>query len=392
MSDTKLENDASDSIGGIIYQFYIALDKCFELIEGESVFIEKDGDVSNHTEQIEVKNYSDALTDSHINFWNTTNNWLKPEFDHSKYKSLILLTTQDYGVRTLFKGWNDANSVERLSILNKIKDAALARYETAVAKTEKDPTEQKGKVKPDSLLLMEKILALEMTEKLEQIIGKIFIADSSPLPQAFYGRIKNQYLKGIPKHNKDIVMKASLGLIISPDVVESQFEIKEETFSKQFEEITAQYNSTTIVFPKKLINLKIDDSEKDKHLQETYVKKILEIEYAEAVPDAITHYVITNRTIAEELMCRVANKKVYEAYDLELINQIKPKYTTACRSATKETIINKSKDHYDAVMGLSSPALGTYNDTHIIFKNGTIHTLANDENNGITWKLKLENE
>jgi hypothetical protein len=40
MSD-KLRHDASASISGTIYQFYVAVDKCFDLLEGEKVIIEK---------------------------------------------------------------------------------------------------------------------------------------------------------------------------------------------------------------------------------------------------------------------------------------------------------------------------------------------------------------
>jgi len=384
MRDNKLANDASESIGAIIYQFYIALDKCFELEPTESVFVEKFGDVSNSTKQIEVAQYSDNLTDSHLNFWNTVSNWLDVAFDHSKFKSLILLTTQDFGPKTQFAKWNEANVDERLTILDNIKKTAVLRFQTAQAKDE-----GKQKVKPVALTLMETVLAPESADRLKQIVPKIFIADATPLPSEYYERIKNKYLKGIPGTNKDVVMNATLGLIVSPEITVSSFEITEEAFSRQFQEITAQYNSTTIIFPKKLLNITIDESERDKHLNENYVKKILEIEYEEAVPEAVTHYVITKRTIAEELMNRLSNKQVYEAYHQEIINQIKPKYTSACRNAKADTLINQSKDHYDNIMSLPSPALGNFNDTHIIFKNGTIHILANDDAYDITWKLKL---
>ncbi|MDB5122817.1 MAG: hypothetical protein JWP94_946 [Mucilaginibacter sp.] len=385
MGENKLANDASDSIGAIIYQFYIALNKCFELEPNETVFIEKFGDVSNSTQQIEVKQYSDPLTDSHLNFWNTVNNWLHVDFDHTRFKNLILLTTQDYGPKTQFAKWNDANSDERLMILNEIKDAAVKRHQTALAKDE-----GRQKAKPEALALMEKVLSSESAERLNQIVAKTFIADATPLPPEYYAAIKNKYLKGIPSINKDVVMTAMLGLIMSPEITDNAFEITEETFSKQFQEITAQYNSTTIIFPKKLLNTKIDESERNKHLDENYVKKILEIEYDEAIPDAVTHYVVTNKTIAEELMDRLSNKQVYEAYHQEIINQIKPKYATACRNAKEDSLINQSKDHYDSIMSLPSPALGNFNDTHIIFKNGTIHILANDDTYGLRWKLKLE--
>ena len=78
MAKNKLGFDASESVEGIIYQFYVALDRCFKLKESESLYVEREGDVSTATEQLEVKRYNDALTDSHINFWNTLNNWLTP--------------------------------------------------------------------------------------------------------------------------------------------------------------------------------------------------------------------------------------------------------------------------------------------------------------------------
>lgn len=383
MFETKLVNDASESIGAIIYQFYIALDKCFELGPGESVFIEKFGDVSNPTQQIEVKQYSDNLTNSHLNFWNTINNWLDTGFDHTKFKNLILLTTQDYGPKTQLAKWNNANPEERMAILNEIKETADKRHKTAQSK---DEGKQKGK--PEALKLMESALSSELADRLKEILSKIIIADSTPLPTEYYAAIKNKYLKGIPTRNKDVVMNAMLGLLTSPEITGKSFEITEEVFSRQFQDITAQYNSTTIIFPKRLLNATVEEGERNKYLSENYVKKILEIEYEDAIVDAITHYVVTNKTIAEELMNRLSNKQVYDAYHQEIINQIKPKYSTACRNAKEETLINQSKDHYDHIMGLPSPALGNFNDTHIIFKNGTIHILANDETYGITWKLK----
>lgn len=65
------------------------------------------------------------MTDSHLNFWKTLNNWLKPDFDPVKYKSLLLVTTQNYGEKTSFRDWNGTNSANRLTILLSIRDDAL---------------------------------------------------------------------------------------------------------------------------------------------------------------------------------------------------------------------------------------------------------------------------
>ncbi len=385
MTVTKVVNDASESIGAIIYQFYIALEKCFDLGPEESVFIEKYGDVSNLTQQIEVKQYSDNLTDSHLNFWNTLKNWLNANFDHEKFKNLILLTTQDYGSQTKFADWNMSTLDERYNILSDIKSAAEERYSKAQSKGE-----NKTKDKPQSLTLMEIVLDEKTSERLKHIIPKIFIADASPLLPELYSIIKNKYLKGFLICNRDVVMNTMLGFLTSPERGDISFEITEEAFTRQFQEVTAQYNSTTIIFPKRYLNNTVDEAEKEAHLSENYIKKIKEIEYEDVIADAITHYVVTNKTISEELKNRLSSKSFYEAYHQEIIEQIKPKYRIACRNAKGDNLINQSKNHYDEVMGLPSPPLSNYNDTPLIFKNGTIHILANDEAYDITWKLKLE--
>lgn len=383
MTKTKLDTDASDSIGGIIYQFYIALDKSFELAEAESLFIEKDGDVSNAQEQIEVKNYRDSLSDSHINFWKTLSNWLNPQFDHRKYKSLILLTTQDYGENTKFKNWNVSGGHEKLLVLNDIKKKASERYQ-AKLKTSKD-----GKVtKPGVLTYMENVLADDNSEKLLAVIEKFAIDNGTAKPPEYYAKIKTQYLKGIPTVNRDIVMKGLLGIFISPQIVEDSFEITYEYFSSQFQLLSEQFCSVTKIFPKKWIGIKISEEEQKEYLNQQFVQKILEINYDEVVAEAITDFVTTKKTISDELYNRITGKQIYEAYNSEIIKQIEPLYRTACRNFKDENVISESKDHYDRVIKLPSPVLGTFTDTHITFKNGTVHLLANDNTYQLNWKLK----
>src|SRR5665648_113630 len=118
---SKLKNDASSSIGGTIYQFYIAIDKCFELLDGEKVIIEKYGDVTvSDKYQIEVKQYHEDLTDLHENIWKTIDNWLQNDFDVRHYKNLILFTTQKFGARSSFKEWNNKTKNEKKQILDGI--------------------------------------------------------------------------------------------------------------------------------------------------------------------------------------------------------------------------------------------------------------------------------
>ena len=42
----KLSFDSTSTLKGIVFQFLVALDRCFEMQEGESVYIETFGDES----------------------------------------------------------------------------------------------------------------------------------------------------------------------------------------------------------------------------------------------------------------------------------------------------------------------------------------------------------
>lgn len=102
MSEGFTKNTALPTVRGLHYQILVGLSKCFDLKEGQTIFFEKDGDVSlignkEDSTQVEVKHYKNDLTDNHLNFWKTLANWTTEEFDHSQYSSLVLLTTQKFG-------------------------------------------------------------------------------------------------------------------------------------------------------------------------------------------------------------------------------------------------------------------------------------------------------
>ena len=87
----NLKQDSTKTFKPIIYQFYIALEKCFDLRKDEKLFIETYGDVTVSNDiQIEVKDYDSELTDLDHNIWNTLKNWIDVNFDISYYKKLIL--------------------------------------------------------------------------------------------------------------------------------------------------------------------------------------------------------------------------------------------------------------------------------------------------------------
>ncbi len=124
----KQSNDSTKTVKGIIYQFLIALEKCFELQKGECVYIETFGDISilgDNSVQIESKYYNSYLTELNQNIWKTLNNWMKDEFPLDSFKSLILLTTQKVKINSPWYDWNNKNQTEKYKILLSIKDKFL---------------------------------------------------------------------------------------------------------------------------------------------------------------------------------------------------------------------------------------------------------------------------
>jgi len=184
----KVSNNATDSIKGIIHQFYIALDKCFELVEGESVFIEYYGDVSiNNKVQIETKKYKGNLTDLDHNFWKTLKNWMNDSFPHDKFKFLILSTTQNVTNRTIFCDWNSSDSKAKLK---KLLDIQVKYHNTK-------------KKDNETVDLIESSMSKQKREKLKTILSKVSIQYSQKQDTQLYKEIKEKHSKNIPKSSKD---------------------------------------------------------------------------------------------------------------------------------------------------------------------------------------------
>ncbi len=201
----KQDNDATASSKGTIYQICVGVSKCFEMRKGQKVLIEREGDVSiDGDQQVETKQYSDVLTDSHLNFWNTLVNWMADEFDDTKYSSLVLYTTQNFGAATRLKQWNESNTIERISILNDITNAGESRFKNAVSK---DPS---AKI-PKSLRLQRAALATGKRTKLESVVSKYCIESATDRLPEMHRSICEVYLKGI--ENQSDFLNSLIGFV-----------------------------------------------------------------------------------------------------------------------------------------------------------------------------------
>ena len=121
MTENKSRQDATESTRGTVYHLCVAVQKCYELREDESVLLEELGDITTEDkEQVEIKQYSDTLTDGHLNFWNTLRNWMDDSFNHASYSSLVLHTTQEFGPRASIAKWNESTTESRIHLLRAI--------------------------------------------------------------------------------------------------------------------------------------------------------------------------------------------------------------------------------------------------------------------------------
>ena len=142
----KISFDSTSSIKGVLFQFLIALERCFEMQEGQAVYIETYGDVSvlgnlSDSKQIESKLYKKALTDSDKNVWKSLYNWMREDVPIDQFGYLVLLTTQKVPMGSAWLNWNDKTPSERMAVLRNIKksfdsrkrkDKDLAAYMTAI--------------------------------------------------------------------------------------------------------------------------------------------------------------------------------------------------------------------------------------------------------------------
>lgn len=123
---SKLKSDSTSTVKGLLFQFLVALEKCFEMQKGESVYIETYGDVSAigdllNSKQIESKFHKKTLTDLDKNIWKSIYNWMGPCFPIDKFSSLVLLTTQKVSLGSAWVNWNEKDPSKRMETLINIK-------------------------------------------------------------------------------------------------------------------------------------------------------------------------------------------------------------------------------------------------------------------------------
>ncbi|NNT71687.1 hypothetical protein HKT18_05595 [Flavobacterium sp. IMCC34852] len=383
----KVKFSSPAPTGAIISQFYLALEKCFDMDKNESIYIEKDGDVSliNRIDkengiQTELKEYSekDNLTDSHLNFWNTLNNWLSSNFDSKKYKFLILATTQEIGNNSYLQKWNTSSKNERLEILNNILTDAENRYKKAFTKDDKAGI-------PESLKLMR--LVFSNDDKLLDIIDKVYIDSSVLKRNELIVKLKNVKLKSFDEENRESVLNSLLGYIIQSEEYNKGWEISYDNFSQELIDLNNKYKINSVLFPYDKELTIIPESKKKEFVEYDFIKKIKEINYESVIPRSLNHYWFTFNTINNEFKTRTQRVESLLQFQDELIDEYSSVYDRMSRNCNDLEIESKSQDFFDIIMEKEIINIDIFNNTPLIFKKGMYHILA-DEKDEIIWKLK----
>lgn len=364
----KLSFDSTPTLKGIVFQFLVALDRCFEMQEGESVFIETFGDVSvlggDNPTQIESKCYKTDLTDLDENVWNTIHNWMRDDFPIEKFSSLFLLTTQKAGKRTEWRDWNKKGLEDKLKILHHIKEC----FDKKKRRSEKLKS------------MMDAIFDASKSKRLAEIAKKLFIDCLDTDDEQYYKSLLNRD-KSIPKIQRNKYINSLLGWIIRP---QKKWTISNEDFEKEAQEIAEKLRKNTVVFPDKL---QLTDIKNEEYEENSFVRKIKDIEYEEVIPEAVDDYVHTVLLIEQELRESLAIRTQFEEYEKSVERRYRTEYRKACRINEIREPLKRSQDLYDNVTLANDGTFHTYNSVPSYFHNGVMQILA-DERDNIVWLLK----
>jgi len=396
----KLAHDATKTITPIFYQCYVALEKCFEMQNDESIWIEKYGDVTNASgEQVEVKDYQKNLTDLDHNVWKTLKNWLDDGFDVSHYHSFILLTTQTISPTSKFIDWNNKNKDEKLKILNSIKkefDEKKKKFIDKKTLTVSKSTKEKKEKPDETQILLNKVFDSSKNDKLLSILEKFTIQSEAENDETLYKRLIETKTSGVISDKKNDYINSLMGFIVNPEITSNGWEITYQFFQARATSLLEEFNSKTVIFPSTYRSVMATSDEETEHSDYTFVKKIEEINHKEVKSDAISDFIYTRKTIFEELTKYQLSIQHYANYEKEIHDTYKSKYSTASLETNIANLTKKSKIFYNEVIGADSPNFIKFNDTPKRFKNGLLHQMADDDGDmnerKIIWKLKVEED
>jgi hypothetical protein len=375
MNDGQTKSAALTTALAFHYQMLIGLEKCFSIKEGQSIWFEKDGDVSllapgaTQSTQTEVKNYAVPLTDHHENLWKTLKNWLAPEFDHTQYGVLVLHTTQAFGAKTRLKDWNTQIVKQRLQVLKDIFGERTRK--------------QLDAKKPSEIIKLQQVVMSANELLLENVLDKVTLFTEADNEQELEKLILAKPV-GIPKNNLESYLHGIVGFVYA-QADQQSWCIRQKDFFAKCEELTSQLCKREFTFPE-FTGYEATDLDLELHQDRPFVQKISEIEHHEMIPDAVGNWIELQNSLFEQL----DEYPLYKAKTITYQNQLVKRFKLAYSSAQLEVTdpIKNSKILYNKT--IAEQPLNISNDTPPIeYKNGLIHDAMDDDERDLKWRVEL---
>lgn len=404
---SSLRSDASPQIAGFLYQFVVAVDYCFKLSPGQSLFIEKYGDVAIKSDgsfdeeakdtSVEVKMYADTMGIKHHNLLNTLYNWLEDDFQFEKYQSLVIYTTQPLAKKSVLLGWEQKTPAQRLKIVTDAYKKYLKDNKDKIEDTARD----KHKSIKENAKQMIRVLGSvknkegktdEVTSKarLQDLLSRVCILDScNNLLEEYNGLLK--YTKMATNSLRYAFINSLLGFIISPNNMKNGWKIDEEDFSKQVQKLAKIMAPQTLSFPD-APNVTVAEGEYD---YAPFVLKLKQIDYKQ-LSDAAKDFAKTTSLLSKEFD-RPTEDKNLAAYQDELFHLYSLKHDNALDElsimgdVSDEYIKNASRVFFrNMLIAARVPEFEPFGKTKPYFSNGMCHFMANDTALNVKWILNDE--
>lgn len=384
---TKLPVDATHLFKALQYQLFVAVDHCYALEPHQCLWLEVYGDVTvSDKAQVEVKFYSDNLSDSHSNFWNTLKNWLHEGFDHKAYQTLILLTTQDYGAQTALKGWNERTALEKLSVMQAIFDASQGKLEN----------DNSDAAKPSkSQTLQQYVMADERRDDLLEILARMKITTGADSLEERIHNFKTIHLKTIRESKYQNFIDDLLGFMCGTELVANGWKITHKAFADRLSELSKLYMKHPCTFPPLDENALKQLIKNDEIESRLFAQKIEEIGAESQLARAALHLLIAEHTISQLYDDGVIFKSDVDRYlNNHLIKHQDGRALAIldCEEISGEKELKtRSMKFYLARHALAVDQFCSFENTRTEFRNGIYHMLADEqpeeEQDAFHWRL-----
>ncbi|BBQ77192.1 hypothetical protein WP3W18E01_11600 [Raoultella ornithinolytica] len=318
-------------------------------------------------------------------------------FERTAFKSLVLLTTQEFGVQSELKDWNENTTTERLKILEKIFAASRENSVKKAAKkiANKSDSEGEGSKPTKSQSLQQYVMAPENRLALMEVLERMQITTGADSLKQRIQNYQTRHLTVIRPSKRQQFMDDLLGFMCSTKLVNEGWQITHQAFSAKLTELTHRY----IKHPKTFPQIDIAALKEAVNIEEIqpmlFAQKITEIGGEKYLKRAALHRVIAQTLISELYSDGVLFKPDVDSYLQNHLIQHQFGRDSAmltCTGITDQAELNKhSMMFYLNRNAMDVTPFCGMEHTMTEFRNGIYHILAGekteDEDEEFQWRL-----